>query len=448
METIFATCSLDRTQVQWEDYLYQLTPAEKIGDIWWKREDKFAPLGAGHINGSKLRQLIWLMTRQPIAGVVSGAVMQSPQLIMAATVAKHLGVPCHQFSGGHRDSVLAAEALDAETHVVNPGYPAILNSKARRFASEHGHLWIETNITIEHKSSQPERIEAFHRVGSEQCRNIPDHIENLLIPAGSCNSLTSILYGLGRFKPRSLKNILLFRIMKNADKRRNWTNERRAYPYFFLYVVLQVVAFPSLFLLNTVSYAAYYYAFYGVTVASVSLSVAVFWDVFKNALAPYDRLRRWAITGFWMGIVALLAATVAMSFGSQANRHGAGWMPSAVSFTRLGQGALVLLIFFFRKYLVISRRNFAFGVALGFGLFAVVDMLVTTEVPHAAIPHKVLSRFASLAYLLANVIWLAYAVHGSTGPASSRNVLLRTGGEVDEESWHKRNVDGTASAAE
>jgi 1-aminocyclopropane-1-carboxylate deaminase/D-cysteine desulfhydrase-like pyridoxal-dependent ACC family enzyme len=225
VETIFPTCSIDRRQVQWEDYLGQLTPAEKIGDIWWKREDKFAPLGLGNINGSKLRQLIWLMTRQPITGVVSGAVMQSPQLVMVATVAKHLGVPCHQFSGGRRDSVLAAEAIGAETHLVNPGYAATLNSKARQFANEYGYLWIETNITIE-QSSQPERIEAFHRVGSEQCRNIPDHIENLLIPAGSCNSLTSILYGLGRFRPRSLKNILLFRIMKNADKRRNWTNER------------------------------------------------------------------------------------------------------------------------------------------------------------------------------------------------------------------------------
>ena len=226
METIFTTCSIDRSQVQWEDFLYQLTPVEKIGDIWLKREDKFAPLGPGNINGSKLRQLIWLMTQQPITGIVSGAVMQSPQLVMAATVAKHLKVPCHQFSGGRRNSVLAAEALGAETHLVNPGYAATLNPKARQFANEHGFLWIETNITIEHKSSQAERIEAFHRVGSEQCRNIPDHIENLFIPAGSCNSLTSILYGLGRFKPKSLKNILLFRIMKNAGKRRNWTNQR------------------------------------------------------------------------------------------------------------------------------------------------------------------------------------------------------------------------------
>ena len=40
-----------------EDHLLDLTPVENIGGMWWKREDKFAPLGYGGINGSKLRQL-------------------------------------------------------------------------------------------------------------------------------------------------------------------------------------------------------------------------------------------------------------------------------------------------------------------------------------------------------------------------------------------------------
>ena len=60
MDTIFNTLSLSRNDIKWEDYLFELTPVEKIGNIYFKREDKFAPLGAGGINGSKLRQCIWL----------------------------------------------------------------------------------------------------------------------------------------------------------------------------------------------------------------------------------------------------------------------------------------------------------------------------------------------------------------------------------------------------
>jgi hypothetical protein len=145
---------------------------------------------------------------------------------MVAACAKHWNIPCIQFTGGQGEMVTAGEKLGAETRLINPGYAATLNANARKLAASDGWLHVETNITLEHKINPSERIEAFHRVGSEQCRNIPDHIETLLIPAGSCNSLTSILYGLGRFKPRSLKTIHLFRIMKNADKHRQWTNER------------------------------------------------------------------------------------------------------------------------------------------------------------------------------------------------------------------------------
>jgi len=226
VKTIFSTQSLDRSLVRWEDHLSDLTPVEQIGGVWWKREDKFAPLGYGHINGSKLRQLIWLFSQWQSPGVASGAVTGSPQLPMVAACAKHWGIPCVQFTGGQGEMVVAGEQFCAETRLINPGYAATLNFNARKLACERSWLHIETNITLEHKINPPERIEAFHRVGSEQCRNIPDHIETLLIPAGSCNSLTSILYGLGRFRPKSLKTIYLFRIMKNADKHRQWTNER------------------------------------------------------------------------------------------------------------------------------------------------------------------------------------------------------------------------------
>jgi hypothetical protein len=226
MDSIFRISSIDRCHVRWEDHLLDLTPVENIGGMWWKREDQFAPLGPSSINGSKLRQLIWLFSQKPYPGVSSGAVTHSPQLPMVAACAKHWGIPCVQFTGGQGEMVAAGEEFGAETRLVNPGYAATLNAKARQEAASKGWLHIETNITLEHKINPAERIEALHRVGSEQVKNIPDHIEHLLIPAGSCNSLTSILYGLGRFLPKSLKTVHLFRIMGNVPKHKKWTDER------------------------------------------------------------------------------------------------------------------------------------------------------------------------------------------------------------------------------
>jgi predicted TIM-barrel fold metal-dependent hydrolase len=45
--TVFKVQSWDRNLVRWEDHLLDLTPVEYIGGMWWKREDKFAPLGGG-----------------------------------------------------------------------------------------------------------------------------------------------------------------------------------------------------------------------------------------------------------------------------------------------------------------------------------------------------------------------------------------------------------------
>ena len=236
MDCIFKINSIDRCQVHWEDHLLDLTPVENIGGMWWKREDKFAPLGYGGINGSKLRQLIWLFSRKQYSGVIGGAVVQSPQLIMVASCAKHWNIPCVQVIGGKPESSLKydmvrmAVELGARSVFFNPGYAATLNSKAREMSRNgmSGYLHVETNITVCHKVNPPEQVEAFHRVGSEQVKNVPDHIETLILPAGSCNTLVSVLYGLGRFRPKGLKNVILLRISPNADKKRKWTKERLA----------------------------------------------------------------------------------------------------------------------------------------------------------------------------------------------------------------------------
>lgn len=197
----------------WHDSIYNPTPVENIGGLWFKREDKFSPDGMH--NGSKFRQLIWLFSRAKFPGVVSGAVTGSPQLPMVAACAKHYGMECVQFTGARKNMAVSGEKLGAKTKLVNPGYGPLLNTRARDFARKHGWLQIETNITVTTGNAD---IEAFHRVGSEQVRNLPDHIETLIVPAGSRNSAVSILYGLHRYPPMRLKTIILMNINKNLGK--------------------------------------------------------------------------------------------------------------------------------------------------------------------------------------------------------------------------------------
>jgi 1-aminocyclopropane-1-carboxylate deaminase/D-cysteine desulfhydrase-like pyridoxal-dependent ACC family enzyme len=149
----------------WHDLIYDLTPVEKVGDLWFKRDDKYSPDGVH--NGSKFRQLIWLFRRKPFPGVASGAVTGSPQLPMVAACAQHYAMKCVQFSGARKNMALAGEKLGAKTLLVNPGYGPLLNMRARDYAKEHGWLHIETNIT------ESLDVEPFHRIGAEQCETYP-----------------------------------------------------------------------------------------------------------------------------------------------------------------------------------------------------------------------------------------------------------------------------------
>lgn len=220
---------MDRSKVKWEDHILDMSPVEKHGDIWLKREDKFAPLGYGNINGSKLRVCTWLIAeyankaRNPV-GVIQGAVTGSPQHPMVAINCAHFGLPSVHVVGtkdidGHKNLEIAAR-YGATFEVSKVGYAKTLEATAYKLAQEKyaGYFVLETNITVNEDRNPADRIEAFHNVGSVQVANMPDHIETLIVPAGSCNSVTSVLYGIARYKPKNLKKILLMGIGNYGSK--------------------------------------------------------------------------------------------------------------------------------------------------------------------------------------------------------------------------------------
>lgn len=82
------------------------------------------------------------------------------------------------------------------------------------------------------------------------------------------------------------------------------------YPYFVSYSLLQIVSYSVLFELVKRSYAAYYYAYYSILFASAALSIAVFWDIFKNAFQPYPRLRPLPVSIFRYSVVFMVFAMI------------------------------------------------------------------------------------------------------------------------------------------
>ena len=202
--TIFPVLSMAREDIHWEDFLLDLTPVEAHDGLYTKREDYFAPLGYGGPNGSKLRQLIWMMHRN-LTGkthVLSGASVKSPQLSMSTIVGAHYGLPTRLVVGAttpesavKHPNVKIARAFGAKLDIIKVAYNPALQRRVRDL-EQPSSLVVEYGITLEHTKHAPDEVVKFHRIGANQVRNIPADVRKLIVPAGSCNSLTSILLGL------------------------------------------------------------------------------------------------------------------------------------------------------------------------------------------------------------------------------------------------------------
>lgn len=230
-ESIFKTLSLDRQVIKWENHLAELTPFENHQGMWLKREDKFAPLGYGGPNGSKMRQLIWAMARERggKTHVLTGASIQSPQLSMSAIVGAHFGLRARQVVYSKASTILKhtnpriAAGFGAVFEFASGPYNPILQRKVAELRQATS-LVVEYGITLDHKKHPAEDVLKFHEVGANQVRNLPTEVERLIMPAGSCNSLTSVILGLSR-NSKNLKE--LFTLGIGPDKQ-GWMKERLA----------------------------------------------------------------------------------------------------------------------------------------------------------------------------------------------------------------------------
>lgn len=230
--SIFPELSLDRSRIHWEDYIHVQTPVEQIEGMLIKRDDLFAPLGAGGINGGKVRQILWVLRQyQEIAGsraaVIMAGSVKSPQIGRVPTVAKHLGIPITVIIAADPDKAAArhqnveiAKMMGAKFVRTKVGYNPALQAAARKEHQKHPDAYLlEYALSVQ---GTDERIESFYRFCAEQVENLPD-VQYILAPAGSCNTAIGLLYGIAMRRPKRLKEVHLFGI---APSRRNWYEER------------------------------------------------------------------------------------------------------------------------------------------------------------------------------------------------------------------------------
>ena len=184
------------------------------------------------------------------------------------------------------------------------------------------------------------------------------------------NSLRMLWYYLW-VAPHVLQGIILFAMVRRRL--------HRQYPMFFLYTAFEILQFAVLFA------KAYYDPHFGEGYArlySVGLAVStairlgVIHEVFSEVFRNYPVLNATGRVLFRGSVVLLLVLGVSLAASTPVKGAASFNFPTHVLDRTLSilQCGLLISLFFFSKYFSLSWRSPVFGIALGVGIFASVEL--------------------------------------------------------------------------
>lgn len=184
----------------------------------------------------------------------------------------------------------------------------------------------------------------------------------------------------------------------------------------------------------------YFYEYWVSQALGLSLRFGVIYEIFSQVLRPYEGLRRGSKLVFrW--ILALLAvaavgiAVVGPSTPAGFAVTGALVIQRSIDVVQCG---LLVLLFLFASYFALTWRNYVFGIALGFGLIASVELLASAVATQSSesLSGFILNSLPRIAFDVADIIWIIYLAL----PEPSR-VELKALPQHDLEKWNEELLE-------
>jgi hypothetical protein len=199
----------------------------------------------------------------------------------------------------------------------------------------------------------------------------------------------------------------------------------RKFKYFFGYILTQFISFAVVFSAYWHSYVGAFYLYWICNAFSVAFGFGVIHEVFVDVFRSFHTLRDLGTVLFkWAGLVMLLVAgVVSVSTNSS---DVAPWM-QAISTSqrcvRIIQVGMVLFLLFFAQYLGLNRRQHSFGIALGFGSFSLVELVLLASWVGNHLANPWMSMVNMTAYNASMLIWAGYLWVKSPLRDASSNLL-------------------------
>ncbi len=205
-----------------------------------------------------------------------------------------------------------------------------------------------------------------------------------------------------------------------------WRKLYRKFPIFFAYLISQVLVFGVVYAGYTWgSYSQYFYGYWICSIISLIIGFKVIHEIFLDVFRPYHALKDLGSVLFkWAALVMVLVAMV-VAAASSVSAQGP-LVESVLTVqrcVRVIQVGLILLLLVFSKYVGVSWRQFSFGVSLGFGTFALVELLVVALHASDRVSQTTGDITNMAAYNLCVLVWLAYCIMKSPAREAVNTLL-------------------------
>jgi hypothetical protein len=213
----------------------------------------------------------------------------------------------------------------------------------------------------------------------------------------------------------------------------------RQFPIFFAYIVFEAVQFAVLFAVtksSTTSGSEYAVAYSAGLAGSTVLRFGIIYEIFNHLFRNYEALNRLGKPMFrWTTVGLLLAAlTVSAYAGGNDFNHFIYVVRVLDRTASIMQCGLMLGLFLFSAYLGLSWRSHVFGIALGLGIFASVELAASAFLSQTGYAYTTYVNYLTMGtYHGCVLIWAFYLLM----PERSPQYTVRAVPEHDLEIWNQ-----------
>jgi hypothetical protein len=186
----------------------------------------------------------------------------------------------------------------------------------------------------------------------------------------------------------------------------------KQFPVFFAFLLVQITIFAVTFPLyaRDEMYNWYFWLYWSGEVVNAVLGFKIIHEIFLDVFRPYHALRDLGTPVFkWAGVVMLLVSIVVAasnSFTQDPTVHAVTTLERSVRMVQVG---LILFLILFSGFLGVSRKQVSFGIALGFGIFSGVELMLLAMISGGLIRQGNYNLINMLAYNASILVWLSYS---------------------------------------